>query len=802
MPSIFNQVKDIMSTINGGKERDLVGNSSLDSKIDSLSNYSIVDPNKRNSYFQLYKDTLYSNKKVSNNDIIDNITKALEGTYASQKRIAMYDEVRAIFRQLPLLMRAVRIYVDNILSPDEITKFSLQVVANTDDEDEEDSKYDTIIDEYKNIIKSVKLEDIVDNLITNTLIEGDRFYEITTVKSDFVHTAKMSNIQLKEEKYKFRPDNSKEIREMTVYFEDTPNIDFNYYGNSLIKENEFNDGINYIMEDVYKLVDPNNPNNNYIGPTKTVTFVPKSTNEDNPDAQDVLGYVNDITGTDDKNSSIANEDVPDSPKEVLDFVNNITNKNDDGVRTITFTPKQDTPVKGLKNTIIPTYKLRLVDHNPRNIVIIRQKKWIMGYLYVDVVNSTQGVSNSAMNRPFDDELSSATELIDKLYKSVLNYLKSKSVDEIPDDLKDTITNILKNHMNGDVVIRFIPIENIQHFKINSEEFDPYGESYFYNILPMIKMYLSKLLASTLYALARAGRHLLIEVDCTNEHDARNRIESVRRALKKREITGDDLNSLETVAKHLTTFDDIYVPSKDGKKFVNIDTLDLGSAEDKDSENDKLLKNILTGIEIPPSLLGIEEYTNSRNTLSQESIVFARSIIRLQKLFSDQLTSFVQKIYVLMHKKSHTIDPNYEEVRITFPAPQGILSSSSVEILSNQQNAVNIWTQLGFTPKDAKQKVLPWINWNKVDTKAFSQPQQQPGMGGMDMGMGGMGDMGMGDMGGGMDMGMVDAGGMGDMSALGGDMGGGMDMSGGAGMTPSQALGGSSVAGDLSAMGIQ
>ena len=794
MPSIFNQVKDIMATINGGKERDLVGNSNLDSKIDSLSNFSVVDPNKRNNYFRLFKDTLYSNKKVSNNDIIDSITKALEGTYASQKRIAMYDEVRAIFRQLPLLMRAVRIYVDNILSPDEITKFSLQVVANTDDEAEEDTKYDGIIDEYKNIIKSLRLEDKMDPLITNTMIEGDRFFEVTTVKSDFLHTAKMSNIQLKEEKYKFRPDNSREIREMTVYFEDTPALDFNYSYNlgGVIREDyaPINDGIEYVMEDVYKLIDPNDPENTYTGPTKTVNFVQRDISTD---TKNVLGYVNDITG---------DSDVPDDPKEVLDFVNNITNKNDDNVRTITFKPKPNTSAHGTKNTIIPTYKLRVIDHNPRNIVIIRQKKWIMGYLYVDVVNSKQGVSNSSMNRPFDDELSSATELIDKLYKSVLQYLKTKEVDEIPDDLKDTITNILKNHMNGDVVIRFIPIENIQHFKINSEEFDPYGESYFYNILPMIKMYLSKLLASTLYSLARAGRHLLIEVDCTNDHDARNRIESVRRALKKREITGEDLKSLDTVAKHLTTFDDIYVPSKDGKKFVNIDTLDLGSAEDKDAENDKLLKNILTGIEIPPSLLGIEEYTNSRNTLSQESIVFARSIIRLQKLFSDQLTSLVQKIYVLMHKKSQTIDPNYEEVKITFPAPQGILSSSSVEILSNQQNAVNIWTALGFTPKDAKQKVLPWINWNKVDAKAFSQPQQQPGMGG-DMGMmGDMGGMGMGDMGGGMDMGMVDAGGMGDMSALGGDMGGGMDMSGGAGMTPSDALGGGSVGGDLAAMGIQ
>ena len=801
MPSIFDQVKDIMSTINGGKERDLVGNANLDSKIDSLSNLSTVDPNKRNSYFQLFRDTLYSNKKVSNGDIIDSITKSLEGTYASQKRISMYDEIRSIVRQFPMLMRATRIYVDNILSPDEITKFALQVVANTDEDDEDDEKYSSIIDEYKNIIKSIRLEDMIDGLITNTMLEGDRFLEITTVKSDFIHTAKMSNIQLKEEKYRFRESKSKDLQEMTVYFEDTPSLDLSYDGYNIIKENDFNDGIVNVMEDTYKLIDPNDPDNTYNGPTKRITYIPK----DSFAVNNILGYVDDVTNGNGTHTDLETNNTDDnSPKDVLNFVNSITNKNDDGVRTITYVPKDNTPAKGQKNTIIPTYKLRLIDHNPRNIVIIRQKQWIMGYLYVDVINSKQGVSNQSKNRPFDDELSSATELIDKLYKSVLNYLKTKSVDEIPDDLKDTITNILKNHMSGDVVIRFIPIENMQHFKIKSEEFDPYGESYFYNILPMIKQYLSKLLASTLYALARAGRHLLIEVDVTNDHDARNRIESVRRALKKREITGDDLNSLETVAKHLTTFDDIYVPSKDGKKFVNIDTLDLGSAEDKDAENDKLLKNILTGIEIPPSLLGIEEYTNSRNTLSQESIVFARSIIRLQKVFSDQLTAFIQKIYVLMHKKSHTIDPNVEEIKVTFPAPQGILASSSVEVLSNQQNAINIWTSLGFTPKDAKQKVMPWIDWNKVDAKAFSQPQQQPGMG-MDMGMGGMmGDMGgMGmDMGGGMDMGMVDAGGMGDMSALGGDMGGGMDMSGGAGMTPSQALGGSSVGGDLAAMGIQ
>ena len=778
MPSLFNQVKNIMSTINGGQGKDLVGDSNLDDRIDSLSSISTVDPNKRNSYFELFRDSLYANRKMTNNDIVDQLSKDLVGTFASQKRIDMYDDIQSVIRKLPILTRAVRIFVDNILSPDDITKISIQVVAKVDSEKEDTDKFNPLIDEFENIVKAIRLDEIIRKLITNVLIEGDRFYEITTVKSDFVHTAKLNNIILKEEKYKVKDERDSSIKEMSVFYEETPALDFsflNYTNPSFIREDyydeDFNDGINNIMEANYKLVDPDNPDNTYNGPTKTVTFVPADSEKDS--------------------------------SKITDFINTISSNND-GTKTIEFKPEQNSSASGNKQTIIPVNKIRLIDHNPRNIVIIRKRNWIMGYLYVDVLNSKNGVSSENKNKPFDDELNSSNELIDKLYKSVLVYLKDKAVDEIPDDLKDTITNILKNNIKGDVVVRFIPIENIQHFKNDSEEFDPYGESYFYNLLPMIKMYLSRLVSSTIYALARAGRHLLVEVDCTNDHDARNRIEAVRRALKKREITGDDINSLDTVFKYLTTFDDVYIPSKDGKRMVNIETLDLGSASDRDAEDDKLLKNILTGIEIPPSLLGIEEFTNSRNTLSQESILFARSIIRLQMMFTDQITSLIQKIYVLMHKKSKSIDSNYEMIRVTFPAPQGLMSGNRTEILSNRQNEINIWTQLGYAPKDAKAKVIPEVDWNKVEAKAFAQPQDQNQMGG-DMGMmGGMGgDMGMmgGDMGG-FDMGGVDSGMSGDFDNLGGDMG--MSSMGGTstGMSTSQALSGGSLGGDLSSMGIQ
>ena len=161
MPSLFNQVKNIMSTINGGGGKDLVGDSNLDSRIDSLSSVSTVDPNKRNSYFELFRDSLYANRKMSNNHIVDQLSKDLVGTFASQKRIDIYDDIQSVIRKLPILTRAVRIFVDNILSPDDITKISIQVVAKVDSEKEDTDKFNPLIDEFQNIVKAIRLDEII-----------------------------------------------------------------------------------------------------------------------------------------------------------------------------------------------------------------------------------------------------------------------------------------------------------------------------------------------------------------------------------------------------------------------------------------------------------------------------------------------------------------------------------------------------------------------------------------------------------------------------------------------------------------
>lgn len=625
MPSLFNQVKSIMSGIKGNGTVDLLGN--LGKQIDALTADDALDPNKRSSYISIMRDTLYanSNSKLNNDDVIRDISKSLDGAVVSQKRIKMYDEIIRIFRYIPILSRAVKIFVDNILSPDDITKVSLKVVANISTED--DKKYSGIIDEYNNIIKKSGIEDEISKLISNVLIEGERFVEISTMEREFKNSVDAYGIKLQESPIATITTESDNTINLFAY--ETPNTNFS----------EDNDGIEHIMEAKYKL-------------------------------------------------------IADEPSQEL------INQQHKG------------------KSALSARKIRLTYHNPRNIVIIRQKQWIMGYLYIDKMCQYK-------NQVFQDEKPVGDALIDKLVRAVQIYLKDKTSVDIPDDLKDSIANILKNNTNKqDMFIRFIPLENMQHFKIDSIEFDPYGESYFYNLLPILRMYISRLIASTIYRLARAGKHMLIDVDVSGTNDARNRIEEVKRQMKMREVTGADLESIDKVFSHISTFEDLYVPSKDGKRTVNIETFDMGGYADRSDEDTALLKNILTGIEIPPSLLGVEEFTSGRNTLTQESIVFARTIVRLQSLFTKSMTELIKKIYIIMHKSTQTIDPNYEDVIVSFPPPKLIQYSNKSQILQDAKNNIDLLTSLGVPENVAKKMFLPDIDWDKMATDSFGEPDKE------------------------------------------------------------------------------
>ena len=124
----------------------------------------------------------------------------------------------------------------------------------------------------------------------------------------------------------------------------------------------------------------------------------------------------------------------------------------------------------------------------RKVIILHKNKWVMGYLYVDspATSTVDSPATSTKDKEiFPEERAPSETLIRKLYGQVKQYLSTKQIQEVPEELHEIITKVLMNSPDQQVMVRYIPINNIQHFKNPSMENEPYGESYYSDLLLII-----------------------------------------------------------------------------------------------------------------------------------------------------------------------------------------------------------------------------------------------------------------------------------------------------------------------------
>jgi len=692
--SLLDKAKNLLLRLN--KSQDLLGD--LDKQVVKLQTQTPLDPYKKRDIVQLLQATNSDNKRDSITNIMEDITKELSGAQPSPSRIAMYDSIQEIRKKIPILSRATRVWVDNILSPDDINKKAFRIMI--DDESEiKKQEFADLIREFRDYVKYLELESSIDGIITSTLIEGDRFIEITTDDNMMYVATQANNIILKE---------GTEQGQANIHFIETP---------ELVKESSINLRINEEESEfnVFEFFAEANKD-------KKKDDKDKKKKDEKEEEKEIAPEVY--------------EKIPDQPFDV-----------------------RVSKVYGSDKLAI--HDIKLIEIDPRNVIVLHRNKWVMGYLYVEQAVDNMATINTRQTSKFPEEKAVSDQMITKLFMQVRQYLTNKSISKVPDEFKDLITKILINNPNQQILVRFIPVNNMQHFKYPSNENEPYGESYFADLLYTMKLYLARLTASTLYRLARVGKHLVFYIDVTNTHDARKRIESVKRSVKKREITVDDLGTTDAIPSLISTFEDFYIPTRGGQRMVDIDTLELGTMSDVTDEDNFYLKNILTGLEIPPSYLGIEEFNSTKATLAQESMLFARSIIRMQKIFSSQYTALLQKIYRIIHMDN--INPLFLSIICSFAPPAAINVENVSSYYSKIKSIFLDLEEMGVPESYIRQKYMPEIDWDTIMLEELQRKKEEdevemdelgfenPFAGGAEFGgAGGGGDVGMGadDFGGG------------------------------------------------------
>jgi hypothetical protein len=391
--------------------------------------------------------------------------------------------------------------------------------------------------------------------------------------------------------------------------------------------------------------------------------------------------------------------------------------------------------KNQKQTLKDT---KIILHHPKNIVRLQSIFFndCLGYL-----------AFPHEQFPGQASLGIAPNTVDNVCKQILVRLRD-SIPNIDDlqhgkELKSIIEKVLQSQELRSIVnVRYVPPNRMQHFKLPSTKFFPYGESIFYPVEFLSKLLISLETALAVQRISRSTEKRLIGIEMGLPRDAKKLVEQLKQDFRKRKVSINSFGQLDMIPSTISTFEDVYLPQKDGKKFVEIETLAAGNVDirSKVDELNFIRDSIVASLNVPPAFIGLEQNVSNKATLTEENINFTRSIINFQRIFGNQLRDLVNKICEILYPELTLT--YFNEIYISFPAPKSLQferqSRQVQEIVSMIQSLQSIGVPLEYS----KKKFLPHFDWAEVDSentdknieKITKGEEGEPGMGGVGGGM--------------------------------------------------------------------
>jgi len=391
------------------------------------------------------------------------------------------------------------------------------------------------------------------------------------------------------------------------------------------------------------------------------------------------------------------------------------------------------PEKALKDMFI-------FIHNPKYIVKLETERFkkCLGYLVFPQISFHGQAGSFAPGQSAVDSL--CTKILDKL-KSDLSVTNDDIVldKEFIDAIK-TQLNYVRD--NKDLRIRYVPPSMMVHWKLDSDAYYPYGESILDNIAFDAKLLMALKTSTTIKKLSHSTDKRIISIETGLPRDAKNLVELVKEGMRKRKISIDSFGSIDSIPSNIATFEDIYIPMRDGKKFVEFDQMQFGQNPTEDIESLKFMRdNIVADMEVPSHFVGLTEGNSNRGLMTVESIMFARTIISYQKELSVYLQELFVKIYDLIYKTKSDLT----NIKITFADPKASPYEHEMEYVEQMQRLIEALKTLGVPTSYTKKKYLPNIDWDAIEKlttldtmkKELGEESDSTDSSGMGGGMGGM-----------------------------------------------------------------
>ena len=622
-------LKNIPSFHNNGQDRAIS---------DLLINFLNQNTNPQYSYTE---NRNKQNKELSK--ILGNMDPSFVD---ANNRKDLYNTYRFLVKNIPQLNAALSIIVENIMSPDELFKEMIKIVPMNDIYDSEASIIFSNIriesNDINNIINLLNIEEKLFSWLSNCLLTGNTYIEIidsreatssflaenSLIKCENDNTIKTfaeRDRKYLEEKYK--------ILNLTESSNIMMEVDCSSSSDSKqvkILENEF--VRNVIEGDIFILEDFGRQDQSIINSVNKAKAT-QTSNKKFKDFRDHI-YSTDLQKEEDERKRRAGR----PSKEELD--KNRINREQEDRKT------------RLEDII-------LKQHESENVVRLTNSGFLLGYLIIKEKPMSAGVQNRLFG-----SIGNSIDLTTERNKNTSNKITDLLIDKIVQKYKTEFreNGIEREHLDNPDVnkliasiitekktanIRFVPPANVIEF-INYPEYGvkEYGVSILDSCLFMAKYYLALLISYTIFNITRAPEKRVFKIEIGNDPNVRQAIEETMTQVKQKELMFQNFDRLDAMPKELTAFNDIFLPSVNGQSAVSVEGIPGQSGNIDISYLDEIRKMVIYATKVPPSLLGDTE--NSYHTsASQENYKFARTIVRYQQQFQNQLTDAISKIYYLI-----------------------------------------------------------------------------------------------------------------------------------------------------------
>ena len=568
----------------------------------------------RNGYIQMVRHLISKTADVKISGVGGGLfSQGVSPTAFGQgSRIARYKAYQAIVSQINYAVRALNVLVDNILSPDDITKQTLEIKSKQFLTDE--TPVASKVRYVKEVVDVIELERKLDAIVRNTLLFGDLFCELAGPKEALTSQTILSEGSVYQQTINDQYDTG--VRERIVQ--------------SLGKDKNVEISIDY--------------------------------------------------------SAFLEEAVSDTKK----------NSSEEKKKS-----------KKLKN-------LNLVFHNPAFVVKLQSSMFPLcfGYLVFPM-------------RSIMPQATMADDSINNICIAILRSLEKKipQMKEFNDneELKSILHVLLaQSDLNRSMDIRYVPPDKMVHFMVPTTKFYPYGESIFDSTQYTAKVLISLETALAVQRLARSTEKRKIAIEIGLPRDARKAIELMKEEFRKRKISLDSFGSVDTIPSMITTFEDVYIPQKDGKPFVDISTFTEGNVDIRSKVDElKFMRDqMVASLGIPPAFLGIEENLSNKAALSEENILFARTVIGHQKYLTHQIRELIQKVFdIIDPEEALTI---LEHVEVSLPVPRSLQYEREARYMSEVANLIENLERVGIPKEYTKKKYLSQIDWEEVKKYEIDQ----------------------------------------------------------------------------------